>query len=279
MGITAALAAILGLDVGMFISWLIRKPAERAGILPPLFSHTWSMGHVWFISQAIILIMGVLGIAVALASPFKPGGNSLMTVAILSLIPQNLLLFGLPAAYIVKVYGIPLRDIGLPMFPDVKIVRTGIRWGVLMLIVALVFQAAAESLIKITLGANALGGLERATQEFGNEQFIKQSLHNPWNTILLLITGGLFAPFGEEFFFRGFLFNAAKRRMGLWPGIMLSAAIFALIHGGPLLILAIFPVGIILALAYEKTGSLWVPIFMHITFNSMQLIAGLWIKY
>jgi len=75
------------------------------------------------------------------------------------------------------------------------------------------------------------------------------------------------APFGEELLFRGFLYNSLRRRWAVWPSAILSGILFALLHGSPVLILAILPVGIGLALIYEWRQSILASMAAHATFN------------
>jgi CAAX protease family protein len=77
----------------------------------------------------------------------------------------------------------------------------------------------------------------------------------------------LVAPVGEEAFFRGFLYQGLRRRMPVWGAATLSAAVFGLVHVYPLLIPALFVVGLGLALLYERQRSLLAPIVAHATFN------------
>ena len=75
------------------------------------------------------------------------------------------------------------------------------------------------------------------------------------------------APLGEEVFFRGFLFGSLRGRLGFFRSALISAVIFAVFHGDPLLILAMIFVGMGLAWLYEKRGSLVAPIGAHALFN------------
>jgi uncharacterized protein len=82
----------------------------------------------------------------------------------------------------------------------------------------------------------------------------------------------LAAPFGEELLFRGFLYNSLRRSWTTWPSALLSGALFALLHGAPILILAIFPVGVGLALIYEWRHSIFASMAAHATFNLIGFI-------
>jgi uncharacterized protein len=85
------------------------------------------------------------------------------------------------------------------------------------------------------------------------------------------------APIGEELFFRGLLFPALAKRLRVWGGIIVSAAIFAGIHvsaGSPvaanvILVVLLFPLGILLAWLYHRRATLLVPIGVHVVFNAI----------
>ena len=80
------------------------------------------------------------------------------------------------------------------------------------------------------------------------------------------------APLGEEIFFRGFLYNGLRRRLALWPALLISSLVFGLVHVYPLLIPALFVVGLGLALLYERQRSLLAPVVAHATFNILGFI-------
>lgn len=90
------------------------------------------------------------------------------------------------------------------------------------------------------------------------------------------------APLAEELFFRGMLFPAFARRMGVWAAILLSALLFAVLHVGtgatgdlaPNAILAglIFPLGVLLAWIYHRRGTLLAPIIVHAVFNLLAVV-------
>jgi uncharacterized protein len=106
---------------------------------------------------------------------------------------------------------------------------------------------------------------------------------DPRTAPILLLSAGLLAPIGEEMFFRGVLFPALRKRLGSWPGIGLSGLLWALVHvqstrsGYLLTITIIFPVGMVLALLYERRPTLVAPIFAHAVYNCIQI--GLLIAY
>jgi uncharacterized protein len=75
------------------------------------------------------------------------------------------------------------------------------------------------------------------------------------------------APVAEEIFFRGFLFGSLRGRLSFLPSAAISAAVFALFHVQPLLVLVMVFVGIGFAYLFERAGSLATSIAAHGVFN------------
>ncbi|MEX1162058.1 MAG: CPBP family intramembrane glutamic endopeptidase [Nitriliruptor sp.] len=49
-------------------------------------------------------------------------------------------------------------------------------------------------------------------------------------TVLVVLAAVVLAPIGEELFFRGILFQALRRRVGLWPAAVISSVPFGAVH-------------------------------------------------
>jgi membrane protease YdiL (CAAX protease family) len=75
------------------------------------------------------------------------------------------------------------------------------------------------------------------------------------------------APLGEEVFFRGFLFNSLRGRLGFMRAAAISALVFAIFHVDPKLVVVMFFVGMALAWLYERRGTLVASIAAHAMFN------------
>ena len=86
--------------------------------------------------------------------------------------------------------------------------------------------------------------------------------------VAMAVTAIIFAPITEELIFRGYLYPVVKRFTDRWFASIFSGVFFGVIHfnvmGLPMLAL----MGIILAVIYERSGSLWVPIGCHAAFNA-----------
>lgn len=96
------------------------------------------------------------------------------------------------------------------------------------------------------------------------------------------VLGGLaavvLAPVVEETIFRGALFQSIRSRIGLWPALVLSSMLFAIVHlevFSAVSLVAFTVLGIWLAGAFHRTGSLVVPILGHAGFNGVVLAFAL----
>jgi membrane protease YdiL (CAAX protease family) len=89
-----------------------------------------------------------------------------------------------------------------------------------------------------------------------------------WGPFLLVTLASLAAPVVEELLFRGVLYPALKIRLGVWPGIVLTGAIFGFIHPvGIAEMLAIGTLGGVFAWMAETRKSLAPSMFAHFLQN------------
>ena len=104
------------------------------------------------------------------------------------------------------------------------------------------------------------------------EDDLPQELGADESTTLAIVTGifviGV-APLVEEFFFRGFLYQAFRNRIGVWAAAGASGLIFGAIHFKPEFLVPLAGLGILLAWLFEKTGSLWPCIAVHAVNNTL----------
>ena len=80
------------------------------------------------------------------------------------------------------------------------------------------------------------------------------------------------AAAAEEAMFRGYAFQALVQGIGVWPAVLISSALFAALHGGnpnvtPVALANIFLAGVMLAVAYLRTRSLWFATAVHLGWN------------
>ena len=82
---------------------------------------------------------------------------------------------------------------------------------------------------------------------------------------------GLWGPFAEEAFFRGFVLPALAPRFGIWGALVGSSLLFSVSHGSIATALPIFVSGMLLAWLYLRTGSLWPCVAAHGAQNLLAL--------
>jgi membrane protease YdiL (CAAX protease family) len=79
-------------------------------------------------------------------------------------------------------------------------------------------------------------------------------------------------PACEEFLFRGFFYGVWKRYVGPVRSALLASLLFAAFHNSLAAFAGLFMLAVCLNIAYERTGSLFVPILMHALFNLTELL-------
>ena len=100
--------------------------------------------------------------------------------------------------------------------------------------------------------------------------YIREVLRtNPVSVALSIV---LLAPLAEEVLFRGLLFGALQKRLSALWTIILTAAIFALVHMQAIYFFPIFLLGLILGWARHKSGSLAVSMLLHVLNNGISLL-------
>jgi membrane protease YdiL (CAAX protease family) len=96
------------------------------------------------------------------------------------------------------------------------------------------------------------------------------TLQAPWDRMLIFVQAALVAAITEEILFRGILYPAFRERYGIWRGMLLTSALFALAHptlpGG---FLPLMTLGMAFNIVYEQRSSLIPCITMHALHNGL----------
>lgn len=152
----------------------------------------------------------------------------------------------------------PFRSIGIGFHSRLaKEIFAGIAIGVGMIIVITAFWIS-------------LGLFQIKSTPFNHEQALE-------------ITGKIasvnaVAGISEEFIYRGYFLQALIEGIGTMPALLVSSTYFAYNHvethevEGALIVGCL---GLLLAFAYLKTRSLWMPISLHATWNVLVLLIGM----
>jgi len=131
----------------------------------------------------------------------------------------------------------------------------GAAYPLLMLVQAMVYGAA---------------GGEMSPQEV--VEFL-QNAETPRDRLAVLAMAVVVAPVAEEMIFRGYLYPVGKKYFGAFASMASTSLLFAVLHGHMGSIPALFTLSMCLGLAYEKSGTLLVPMIMHAVFNAVSVTA------
>jgi hypothetical protein len=93
------------------------------------------------------------------------------------------------------------------------------------------------------------------------------NLHDPFQRGLLLVCAIVLAPIVEELVFRAGIFRYLRTRSPRWVALLVPAALFAALHQNLANFPALMALGVIFALAYERTGRIGTSIVAHALFN------------
>ena len=144
---------------------------------------------------------------------------------------------------------------------------------------------ALVSLAAFVVGAGGEAVLSYVTDAMGLEshwtEFILEDLlfGSPLLALVTSIDAIVWAPIFEEIGFRGLVYATLRSRMRVAPAVLLSATLFAAIHfySGPGFVAVLWS-GVVLALLYERTRSLWPCIILHALWNLLS-VGGLVILF
>ena len=93
-------------------------------------------------------------------------------------------------------------------------------------------------------------------------------------TVLMVVLVG---PFVEELLFRGVLLTALDERLGGVVAILLSAPVFAMLHGSLWSFVPLTFLGIALGWLTVSRRSLWPAVVLHAAYNGVLVAAAFWV--
>ena len=102
---------------------------------------------------------------------------------------------------------------------------------------------------------------------------VEEMITDRASLVIVVLFGSVLGPIFEELLFRGFLFPLLARSLGAWPGIVLTAIPFALLHGPqdqwawqPVVLIGM--AGVVFGYARYKTGSTAASAVVHAGYNA-----------
>lgn len=133
-------------------------------------------------------------------------------------------------------------------------------------------QAPAELAIGLAIGAAMLSAAVGGLYLLGIYDISGPRAASPWGTIAMAVESGVM----EELIMRAIILRLLMRAFGIWPALVLQAALFGALHlanpnASPIAAAAIaIEAGLMLAGFYLLTGRLWMSIGVHAAWNFTQ---------
>jgi len=191
-----------------------------------------------------------------LESAGEMSGFSLIIAGLVSqMIPAGIAIFFLAFRFnIVEILGLQR--------PDWKRIAVIVALGMLAIyMLAGIAGFIAEPLLKQTFGEKNPQAAVQMMQD--------AKANNPKLLIGLAFLACIAAPVCEEIVFRGYFYGVMKRYSCRYFAAVTTGLIFGLVHGSMWSLAPLVVIGIVLAVVYELSGSLWAPMICHCIFNSI----------
>ncbi|QLC35667.1 CPBP family intramembrane metalloprotease (plasmid) [Halarchaeum sp. CBA1220] len=203
-----------------------------------------------------LLVAGGAGLLVSVGMPIfeRPALQLVLSATLL----QGVAFGSVALAYTRLVKGSPPIPVTIPS-------RGDIAWAVGGSALTLILWVGLSMTVTVL-------GLDSATN-----QVVTTASENPAVLLLMVPLSYLLVGPGEELLFRGVIQGRLRSTLSPVVAISLASAIFALLHvsslsgeGKFVYLGGVFLVALVLGTAYERTGNLSVPVFIHATYNAIQ---------
>ncbi len=194
----------------------------------------------------------------------------------LLIVLQNVLLAGLAIYVVRRRYRRPLSALGIRWAHAPALAGLGAVVGLAALPISALAEAVGKFVIGAIIGHGRADGLAAAEQAKNVLFAVLRGSLTVGELAWLLVLVCVVVPIGEEIFFRGFVYGALRARLRASIAVGLSALVFAIVHTEVFHFLPIFILGAILAILYERTGTLLPGIVVHSVNNVVAVLAFLY---
>jgi membrane protease YdiL (CAAX protease family) len=251
---------------------LDRKKISRQLKCSPLLANSWTGADVTFVILFFIVASYVAGVIPTciinyLSDANAPTNENLSIVEYSFYLSSNFLLIHLPGIFLCIMFVTKLHRQFIYRLPNIdNTTIKNIKYGCLCF-VRIIAPVMLTSLISGIVLKQF--GYDVQPQEILIAFTQSDSLLiNIYIAVIAIFVGPIF----EELIFRGILFQYVLKYTSIPVAVFAVSAVFAGIHGHIPSFMPIFVLGCGLSLAYLKSGSIVVPITMHVLFNALNLI-------
>lgn len=273
--LTPELLTVLSLEIALFLAglvaiWRFHLGPRAADFREPRLTH-WELGWPDFLMGALAVIVG--GVSLQILAVL------LQRHAVLPLSENNWLIFQ-GAAFQLGLLGGALGATALwraKALVETKSRETSpapvyhpVLAGMVTFLAAMPVVSAIAYLWQKLLG---LFGYDAQLQELVD---VFKAADATGASVMALLAV-VIAPLTEELIFRAGVFRYLRTRLPRIPALLIPAVFFAALHGNVAAFAPLVALGIIFAVAYERTGRVAVPMIAHGLFNLhtlLLLVAG-----
>lgn len=132
--------------------------------------------------------------------------------------------------------------------------------------------APAAFIVYMLLAGILLAAVQAAFPAFDAEQTQDvgfANLNYYYEYVLAFVTLVIVAPIAEEVLVRGYLYGKLKKVTSVAVALMISSLLFSVMHMQLNVALNVLPLGVVLVLLRETTGSIWAGILLHMLKNGL----------
>lgn len=239
-----------------------RRRAQRRDLRRSMSFAAWSVCGMLLCANVLVILLQAFGILTAPAHDLTAGVSSEMYY----LMQCVAVAVGTPLSFVVFAVAKEIDFSDYLRFERVKFGRSllYIGFGVLVCMLA---NFPAQMLSDWITDA----GYSDITQSL-------PSVSSPVAAAAFAVGIAVLPPLAEEFAFRGIVLSHLRRH-GEFLAVLVSALLFALVHGNVVQIPFAFLAGIALGVAYVKTNNLLVPIVIHLLNNGLSVATQLIAEY
>lgn len=209
------------------------------------------------VAQAAGLIIGVTVVvfgSVIVLGFTAPSVRQHIALALAIAIPAHAVLVLAAERWILRRHRVRWRGLGFTR-PTRRLLH--LLWQIPAALVALLVVQGATFLL--------LGG----TGSSGTDGAGTLGALGPFSALLVFLGTAVLTPLWEEIFFRGILFGAVRSRWGITWAVLISAVVFAAVHGVPTLLPYLVTLGLILGLLRAFHRTIWASLALHMTVNTI----------
>lgn len=204
------------------------------------------------LAQAIIL--AVFAAAQAVGVPFEEVNETVFNSVTGGVIYALAIVIVIGVPYLVKRRATSKEEVGLQRLPtwlDIALAPAG---AIVYIMLTLVVTALAMTFLPF------VDYTQEQETGFGN-------IATQFEYILAFISLVIVAPVAEEVLFRGYLFGKLRKYAPVWMSILITSALFALVHFQWNVALDVFALSIVLCALRLTSGSIWPSILLHMLKN------------